>query len=146
MGVAVGASVGVSVGDRGLLWYAVGAAVDIAVEIAVDLAVEIVVEIAMASATGLHGVELLAAAFRGSPWNVRGNPWKVRGCAWSVRGCLWNAVDMVVECRGGPWTLPRSSAKKTNNVHPFTMLRGHRRDAHEGLTAGQGADMWWLKL
>ena len=61
-------------GDRGLPWYAVGAAVEIAVQIAVNLAVEIVVEIAMASATGLHGVALLDAAFRGSPWNVRGNP------------------------------------------------------------------------
>ena len=146
VGVAVGTSVDVSVGNRGLPWYAVGAAVEIAVEIAVDLAVEIVVEIAMARATGLHGVALLAAAFRGSPWNALGNPWKVRGCPWSVRGCPWNAVDMAVECRGGPWTLPRCSAKKTNNVHPATMLRGHRRDAHEGLTAGRGAVTWWLRL
>ena len=43
-------------------------AVEIAVKIAVDLAVEIAVEIAMASsAMGLHGVPLLAAAFRGGP-------------------------------------------------------------------------------
>ena len=79
-------------------------AVEIAVEIAVDLDVEIAVEIVMASATGLHGVPLLTAAFRGSPWNVRGNPW-------SVRGCPWNAVAR--ECRGGPWALPRCSDKKT---------------------------------
>ena len=78
-----------------------------------DLAVEIAVEIAMASAMGLHGVPLLAAAFRGSPWNVRGSPWSVRGSPWSVRGCPWNAVEIAVECHGGPWALPRCSAKKT---------------------------------
>ena len=104
VGVAMGASVNVSVGHRGLPWYAAGAAVEIAVEIAV------------ASAMGLHGVPLLAAAFRESPWNVRGRPWKVRGSPWIVRGCPWNAVDMAVECRGGPWTLPRCSAKKRKNV------------------------------
>ena len=59
VGVAVGASVNVYVGHRGLPWYAMGAAAEIAVES--------VVEIAMASAMGLHGVPLLAAAFRGSP-------------------------------------------------------------------------------
>ena len=80
-------------------------------DIAADLAVEIALEIVMASTMGLRGVPLLAAAFRGSPWNVRGSPW-------SVRGCPWNAVDIAVECRGGPWALPRCSAKKTNNVHP----------------------------
>ena len=48
-------------------------AVEIAVEITVDLAAEITVEIA---AMGLHGAPLLAAAFRGSPWNVRGSPWE----------------------------------------------------------------------
>ena len=155
VGVVVGASVDVSVGDRGLPWYAAGAAIEIAVEIAVDLAVEIAVdfsvmiavEIATASATGLHGVALLAAAFRGSPWNVRGNPSKVRDSPWSVRGCPWNAVDMAVECRGGPWTLSRCSAQKTNNVHSSTMLRGHcKMDAHKGLTAGRGAAMWWRTL
>ena len=103
VGVAVGAFVDVSVGDRG---FAVGAAVGIAVETAI------------VSAMGLRGVSLLAAAFRGSPWNVRGSPWKVYGSPWSVRGYPWNAVDIVVECRGGPWTLPRCSAKKTNNVRP----------------------------
>ena len=82
-------------------------------EIAVDLAVEIAVEIAMASALGLRGVPLLAAAFRGSPWNVRGSPWSVCDSLWSVRGCPWNAVEIAVECRGGPWALPRCSAKKT---------------------------------
>ena len=86
-------------------------AVDITVEIAVDLVVEIAVEIAMASAMGLHGVPLLAAAFRGSPWSVRGSPW-------NVRGCPWNAVEIAVECRGGSRALPRCSTKKTNNVHP----------------------------
>ena len=88
-------------------------------EIAVDLAVEIAVEIAMASVMGLHGVPLLVAAFRGSPWNVRGSPW-------SVRGCPWNAVEISVECRGGPWALPRCSAKKTNNVqcyHDFSLSK-----------------------
>ena len=137
VGVAVGSSVNVSVGDRGLPWYAVGAAVEIAVEI--------VVEICMASTTRLHGVPLLAAAFRGSPWNVRGSSWKVRGSPWSVRGCPRNAVDMAMEYRGAPRTLPRCSVKKTNKVHPSTMF-GHRRDAHEVLTAGRGAAMWWLRL
>ena len=85
VGVAVGVSVGVNVGlsvvprlavvCRGCLpWLAV----DIAVEIAVDLTVEIAAEIAMASAMGLHGVPLLAAAFRGSPsWEC---PWKPVEC------------------------------------------------------------------
>ena len=120
LGVSVGVSVGVAVGGfvdlsvrgRGLPWYAVGTTVEIAAEISADLAVEIAVEIAMASAMDLHGVPLLAVAFRGSPWNVRGSPWKVRGSLWSVRCCPWNAVDMAVECRGGPWTLPRCSDKK----------------------------------
>ena len=75
-------------------------------------------EIAVVSAMGLHGVPLLAAAFRGSPWNVRGSPWKVRGSPWSVHDCSWNAVDMAVECREGPWTLTRCSTEKTNNVRP----------------------------
>ena len=75
-----------------------------------DLAVETVVEIAIISATGLHDVALHAAA--GSPWNVRGNPWKVCGCPWSVRGCPSNAVVLAVECRGGPWTLPRCAAER----------------------------------
>ena len=92
-------------------------AVEIAMEIAVDLAVEIAVEIVMASAMGVHGVPLIAAAFRASPWNVRGSPWSVRGSPWSVHGCPWNAVEKDVERRGGPWALPRCSAKKTNNVH-----------------------------
>ena len=105
MGVAVGAAVDAAVGDRGLPWYVVGAALEIAVEIT------------MASAMGLHGVPLLAAAFSGSPWNVRGSPWKVRDSPWSVRGCPWSAVDMAVECRGGPWAPSRYSAKKQNNVH-----------------------------
>ena len=121
VGVAVGASADVSVGDRGLPWYAVDAAVEIAVgpaaeiavEIAVGLAVGVAVEIAMASAIGLHSVPLLNAAFRGSTWNIRGSPWKVRGSPWSVRGCPWNAVDMAVECRGGASTLPRCFAKNT---------------------------------
>ena len=81
------------------------------------VAMEIAVEIAMTSAMGLHGVPLLAAAFRGSPWNIRGSPWSVRGSPWSVRGCPWNAAEVAVECRGGPWALPRCSAKKTNHVH-----------------------------
>ena len=71
---------------------------------------------------GLHGVPLLTAAFRGSPWNVRRSPWSVCGSPWSVRGCPWNAVEIAVECRGGPWALPRCSAKKTNNVHPSNNL------------------------
>ena len=93
-------------------------AVEIAMEIAVDLAVEIAVEIVMASAMGVHGVPLIAAAFRASPWNVRGSPWSVRGSPWSVHGCPWNAVEKDVERRGGPWALPRCSVKKINNVHP----------------------------
>ena len=107
VGVAVATSVDVSVGDRYF-----------AVDFAVETAMEIALEIAMASTMGLHGVPLFAAAFRGGPWNVRGSPWKVRSSPWSVRGCPWNAVDMAVECRGGPWTLPRCSTKKTNVVHP----------------------------
>ena len=78
------------------------------------------VEIAVASAMGLHGVLLLAAAFRGSPWNARGSPW-------SVRGCPWNDVEIAVECRGGPWALQRCSAKKTNNVHPRSVKQTQRR-------------------
>ena len=57
-------------------------------------------------------------AFRGSPWNARGSPWNVRGSRWSVRGCPWNAMEIAAERCGGPWTLPRCSAKKRNNVHP----------------------------
>ena len=49
-------------GDRGFA---------MAVELVVEVAVE-TVEIAMASAMGLHGVPLLTAAFRGSPWNSAG--------------------------------------------------------------------------
>ena len=80
---------------------------------------ETAVEMAMASALGLHGVPLVAAAFCGSPWKVRGRPW-------SVRGCPCNAVDMAVECGGDPWTLPRCSANETNIVHLF----------HAGVIAG----------
>ena len=67
--------------------------VKIGVEIGVDLTMEIAVEITMASAMGLHGVPLLAAAFCGSPWNVRGSPWSVHGSPWSVRG-WWNAAEI----------------------------------------------------
>ena len=84
----------------------------LALEIAVDLAVDIAVEIAMVRAMGLHGVPLHDAAFRGSLWNVRGSPWSVRGFPWTVRGCPWKAVEIAVECRGGPWALPRCSAKR----------------------------------
>ena len=97
---------------------------EIAVDLAVDLTVDLVVEIAMASAMGLHDVPLLAATFRGSPWNVRGTPWSVRGSPWSVRGCPWNSVEIAVERRGGPWALPRCSAKKKNNVHPLFFVVG----------------------
>ena len=98
-------------------------AVETAVEIAVDLAVEMAVEIAMASVMGLHGVPLRAAAFRGSPWSIRGSPWSVRGSPWSVRGCPWNAVEIAVECRGGPWALPRCYAKKTIIKGVFDTVR-----------------------
>ena len=51
------------------------------------VAVEIAVEITMASAMGLHGIPLLAAAFRGAHgMSVGGSPWSVRGSPWSVRG------------------------------------------------------------
>ena len=73
---------------------------------------ETAVAYAMASVMGLHVVPLLVAAIRGSPWNFRGRPWEVRGSPWNIRGCPRNTVDMSVECRGGPWTLPRSSAKR----------------------------------
>ena len=91
-------------------------AVKIDMEIAVGLTVDVAVKIAMVSAMSLHGVSLPATAFRGSPWNGRGNPWSVRGYPRSVR-FPWNAVEIAVECRGGPWALPWCSAKKTNNVH-----------------------------
>ena len=148
MGVSVGVSVGVFVSDAVVfsveiaVVIAMDFAVEIAVVIAMDFAVEIAVEITMASALGLHGVQLLAAAFRGSPWNVRGNPWKVRGSPWSVGGCLWNAVDMAVECRGGPRKPPRCSAKRTNNVHPccgpFAELHRERSAVAEAITCGYG--------
>ena len=93
VGLAVGASADVSVGDDG---FAVDAAVGIAVHSGVD--------IAMASAIGLHGVTLLATTFRRSPWNVR-------GCSWNAVN-MADAVNMRVECRGGPWTLPRCSPQK----------------------------------
>ena len=54
-----------------------------------DLAVETAVEIAMASAMGLHGVEILAAAFRGSTWNVRGRSAVARGVPPVVRRTPW---------------------------------------------------------
>ena len=98
VGFAVGASMDLFVGDRGLPWYAMGAAVDLAVKIAA--------EVAMASAMGLHGVPLLATAFRGSPWNVRGSPWNVRGSPWKVHG---REVFAVV--RGTPWTWPRNAVE-----------------------------------
>ena len=101
---------------------------EVAVEIAVDPVVEIAVEIVIASAIGLHGVTLLAVAFRGSPWNVRGSPWKVRGSPWDVRGYPWNGMDMALERRGGPWTLPRWSAKETSNIHPLAHLSKQGRD------------------
>ena len=47
---------------------------------AVEFAVDLAVEIALASAMRLHNAPLLAAAFRGSPWNVRGSQWSVHGC------------------------------------------------------------------
>ena len=90
--------------------------------VAVEISVEIAVEIAMASAMGLHGVPLLATAFRGSPWNARESPWSVPGSPWSARGCPWNAVEIAVEGRGGPWALPRGFAEKTNNVHPSAVV------------------------
>ena len=85
----------------------------------------------MASAMGLHGVPRHFVEAHGMPLEPRGSPWKVRGSPWSVSGCPWNAVEIAVECRGGPWTLPRCSAKKTNNVHasktPLLALRIPRR-------------------
>ena len=112
-------SAGDFVDVRGWPRLAVGAAVEFSV-ITVDVAMEIAVACAMASAMGLCDVPLLAAAFCGSLWSFRGSPWKVHGSPWNIRGFPRNAVDMSVKCRGGPWTLPRSSAKKTNNVqvHP----------------------------
>ena len=124
MDKSVGVAVDVSVGGRGLPWFAVGASINIAVKNA------------MASATGLQGVQLLAMALRGSPWSVRRSPWNVRRCP----------CNMAVACRGGPWTLTRHSAKETNNAHPSTMLGGHRTYAHERLTAGRGVAMCWLRL
>ena len=83
-----------------------------------DHAMEIAVEIAMAGAMSLHGVPLLALVILGiSPWNVRGCPWKIRGRPRSFSSCPWNVVDMAVECRGDPWTLPQGSAKMTINAH-----------------------------
>ena len=72
---------------------------------AVDLAVEITVKITTASAMGLHGVPLLSAAFRGSPWNVfggRGVSVVGSGGSLVVRGTPWNAVEVLGHCRGAP--------------------------------------------
>ena len=71
----------------------------------------------MASATGRHGVPRHAVAVHESPWHARGSSWRVRGSPWRVRGSPWNAVQTAVECRRGPWALPRRAAKKSNNVH-----------------------------
>ena len=62
---------------------------DFVVGAAVEIAMEIAVRIGMASAMGLHGVPLLAAAYRGSSWNVRGSPWNARGSPWKVRSSPW---------------------------------------------------------
>ena len=107
---SVGVAVGISVVPR-LAVVCRGCLPWLAVEIAVDLAVEIAVEIAMSSAVGLHSVQLLAAAFRGSPWN----PWKPVDSPWIARGVFavargmswkhpWNAVEAHEHCRGPPPT------------------------------------------
>ena len=86
-----------------------GAADEIAVEIAVDLAVEMVVEMAMASATGLHGVALLAAnsvEARGMSVETPGRSAAARGVSAVVRGTPWtwpwNAVEVRGHCRDAP--------------------------------------------
>ena len=111
-------SAGVFAAVRWRLRLAVGAAVEVAVDIAVDIAMEINVPCGMASAMGLHGIPLLNAAFRGSPWEVRGS-------LWNIHGFPRKAVDMFVECREGRWTPPRSSAKHTNTVHPSQQVINH---------------------
>ena len=134
--VSEGVSAGDSVDARGWQRQGVGAAEEVAMDSAVDIAVEIAVACAMASAMGLHGVPLLAAAFRASPWNSRGSPW-------NIRGCTWHAVDMSVERRRGPWTLRRSSAIKTNNVHPSHFLeKAVRYPRLNDTLSGKGGDIF----
>ena len=111
VGVFVDVSVGVSVG------VAVGASVDVsvgnccfAVVAAVGIAVEIAVEVDMASATGLHGVPLLATRHpmeaRGMPVEARRKSAVARGVSAVVRGTPWTwpwkAVEVSGQCRGAP--------------------------------------------
>ena len=72
-----------------------------------------------------------SAVARGVSAVVRRTPW-----TWP-----WNAVEVRGHCRGAP-----PKGRILYQVHPFTMLRGYRRDADEGLTAGRGAAMRWLRL
>ena len=114
-----------------------GVAVEIAVEISVDLAMEIAVEIAMAGAMSLHGVPLLALVILGiSPWNVRGCPWKIRGRPRSFSSCPWNVVDMAVQCRGDPWTLPQGSAKMAINAHQTIVVYLQRKNTYITILKG----------
>ena len=97
-----GCSVNVSVGNRGLPWYAVSAAAENAVEIAVGPAVEMSVKIAMSSAMALtvfrhmlrHSVEARAMSVK-----TRGVSAVVRGTQWTWP---WNAVEVRGYCRGAP--------------------------------------------
>ena len=87
-----------------------------------------------------HSVEA-----RGMSVETRGRSAVARGVSAVVHGTPWTwpwtAVEVRGHCRGAP---PKRQIP--GNVHPSTMLRGHRRDAHEGLTAARGAAMWWLRL
>ena len=114
MDVSAGAAVGVCVSlavDKPVgISIVPRLAVEMAVEIAVELTLELAGEIAMASAMGLQGVPRHCV-------EAHGRSAVADGVSAVVRGTPWNAVEIAVECCGYPWTLPRCSAKKTNDVH-----------------------------
>ena len=88
VGVSVDLSVHISVGDRGLPWYAVGAAVGIAVEIAVDPAVEIAMAVPWAS-TVFRYLPRHSMEVRGKPVEARGRPAVARRVSAVVLGTPW---------------------------------------------------------
>ena len=124
--VSAGAIVGVSVGLSADVYVGVsaGAAVDVSVvpsvdkpvdrsvvpRLAVEIAVETAVEIAMDSAMGIHCVPRHCVEAHRMPLEARRRSTVARGVC---RFFTWNAVEIAVECRERPWTLPRCSAKKT---------------------------------
>ena len=125
VGPSVGAAVDVSVGLSVDTPVGLSAVPRLSVQIAVESAVEIAVELAMASAKGLHGIPWHSVEAHGMTMESRGRSTVARGV---VRGCRWKAVEVAAECHGGPWTLPRCSAKSLPPKHkPRTFHAGHRR-------------------